>query len=104
MIEIKNLTKRYNGFTAVENLSLTIGKGELCAMIGPSGCGKSTTLKVLNRLEEPTEGSVCIDGGVDIMDTDCHAEAGGYRLCYTEYRSVSAHDGRRKYSYCSAAA
>ncbi len=69
MIEIKNLTKRYNGFTAVENLSLTIGKGELCAMIGPSGCGKSTTLKVLNRLEEPTEGSVCIDG-VDIMDTD----------------------------------
>ncbi|PLX68920.1 MAG: glycine betaine ABC transporter ATP-binding protein [Denitrovibrio sp.] len=69
MIQIKNLTKNYNDYAAVKDISLDIKKGELCVMIGPSGCGKSTTLKVLNRLETPTEGSVFINGE-DISNID----------------------------------
>ncbi|KHL19304.1 osmoprotectant transport system ATP-binding protein [Mumia flava] len=55
--------KRYpDGTTAVGSLSLTVPRGELVALVGPSGCGKSTTLKMINRLIEPTSGRIVIDG------------------------------------------
>jgi len=62
MIELRNVTKRYEGQAAVELLSFTVEAGELCVLIGPSGCGKSTTLKLINRMIEPSEGEVLIDG------------------------------------------
>jgi len=62
MVEIKNLTKKYGDFTAVDNISFTVRKGEVCVIIGPSGCGKSTTLKTINRMLEPTTGDIFIDG------------------------------------------
>lgn len=71
MIELINITKRYAGQEepAVKELSLLVENGESCVLVGPSGCGKSTTLRMINRLIEPTAGSVLIDGK-DIRETD----------------------------------
>lgn len=70
MIEAKNLTKEYHAdgqrFKAVDNVSFEVDKGDIFAIIGLSGAGKSTLVRLLNRLEEPDEGNVLIDG-VDIM-------------------------------------
>ncbi len=62
MIQINEVTKRYGSTEAVKNLSLEIKDGEVCVLIGPSGCGKTTTLRMINRLIEPTAGHIFIDG------------------------------------------
>ena len=70
MIELRNLSKSYDGRSAaVEALDLCIDTGELLALVGSSGCGKTTTLSMINRLEEPSAGTVLIDGR-DTRDTD----------------------------------
>ncbi|GAC1321281.1 MAG: hypothetical protein NVSMB12_21370 [Acidimicrobiales bacterium] len=67
MIALEALTKRYGaGPPAVDALSLEVVTGEVCALIGPSGSGKSTTLRMINRLIEPTSGTVWLDGE-DVM-------------------------------------
>ncbi|GHB21637.1 ABC transporter ATP-binding protein [Streptomyces viridiviolaceus] len=70
-IELENLTKRYPGNPqpAVDGVSMEIGAGETVVFVGPSGCGKSTTLKMINRLIEPTGGRIRI-GGEDVTDID----------------------------------
>lgn len=66
----KEVTKRYpDGTNAVDRLDLEIRSGELVSLIGPSGCGKTTTLKMINRLEEPTSGTVTVEGE-DILRCD----------------------------------
>ncbi|ACK69723.1 ABC transporter related [Gloeothece citriformis PCC 7424] len=62
MIEAINLTKTYNGFPAVDRVSFQVNEGETLGLIGTSGCGKTTTLKMLNRLIEPSSGSIFIAG------------------------------------------
>ncbi len=62
MIEIHNLTKRYDANTVVDDVSLTIEKGQIAALVGTSGSGKTTLLRMINRLVEPTSGRVLIDG------------------------------------------
>jgi osmoprotectant transport system ATP-binding protein len=69
VIELQQLTKRYDGKVAVDGLTLTIEDGRTCVLIGPSGCGKTTTLRMINRLLEPTSGRVLIDG-VDTATLD----------------------------------
>jgi len=61
-ISIRNLSKHFGNFVAVDNISLDIYKGELFALLGGSGCGKTTLLRMLAGLEAPTSGSVIIDG------------------------------------------
>ncbi|MBK5247689.1 MAG: ATP-binding cassette domain-containing protein, partial [Peptostreptococcaceae bacterium] len=62
MISVKDVSKVYaDGSRALDNISLNIEEGELLVLIGPSGCGKSTTLKMINRLIEPTKGEIWID-------------------------------------------
>src|SRR5699024_230676 len=61
MISIKNVTKRYNEFVAVDDLSVDIDSFELFVIIGPSGSGKSTTMKMINRLIDTTDGEIYID-------------------------------------------
>jgi ABC-2 type transport system ATP-binding protein len=61
-ITITNLTKRFDDVTAIENLSLEIGWGELFGILGPNGAGKSTTVNILNTLLKPTDGSATVDG------------------------------------------
>ncbi|HPZ07548.1 MAG TPA: ABC transporter ATP-binding protein [Candidatus Eremiobacteraeota bacterium] len=62
MIEIKNLTKMYNGFRAVNDMSLSLQPGDAFGFIGPNGAGKTTTIKILATLLEPTEGDAFICG------------------------------------------
>jgi osmoprotectant transport system ATP-binding protein len=62
MIKLKNVTKIYNNKEAVKNLSLDIEKSKITVIIGPSGCGKTTTLRMINRLVEPSSGEIFING------------------------------------------
>jgi putrescine transport system ATP-binding protein len=62
IIQIQGVTKRFGSFTAVDNVSLDIVKGEMFALLGGSGCGKTTLLRMLAGFEEPTEGKILIDG------------------------------------------
>jgi len=62
MIEVSNFTKRYGDFVAVDNLSFTIGKGEIFGFIGPNGAGKSTTIRFLATLLRPTAGEGRVAG------------------------------------------
>ena len=79
MIETVGLTKRYADVVAVDDLSLRVGEGELLVLLGGSGSGKTTTLKMVNRLIEPSSGTVTIDG----QDT----------------RALPAHELRRRVGY-----
>ncbi|HEY8547210.1 MAG TPA: ABC transporter ATP-binding protein [Acidimicrobiales bacterium] len=80
-IRLEQLTKQYPGAPrpAVDRLDLSIPRGELVALVGPSGCGKTTTLKMINRLIEPTGGTVWIEG--------------------TDARSLAPHELRRGIGY-----
>src|ERR1700712_2678489 len=63
MIRLESVSKKYpNGQLAVRELSLDVPEGEICVLVGPSGCGKTTTLKMINRLIEPTGGRIFLDG------------------------------------------
>ncbi|WP_019935153.1 ABC transporter ATP-binding protein [Oceanimonas smirnovii] len=62
MIEVKNLSKQFGRQTAVKELSFRVDSGRVCALVGTSGCGKSTTLRMLNRLIEPSQGEIFIQG------------------------------------------
>ena len=62
VIETKNLTKTYGNLTAVNNLDLEIGKGEVFGLLGPNGAGKSTTLLMLTTLVPPTSGTALVNG------------------------------------------
>ena len=67
MINVENLSKNFGNLKVLKNISTTINKGEVISIIGPSGSGKSTFLRCINKLEEPTEGHIYIDG-MDLMD------------------------------------
>ncbi|GAA3115481.1 ABC transporter ATP-binding protein [Streptomyces rectiviolaceus] len=70
MIRFEHVTKRYeDGTTAVDDLSFEVAEGELVTLVGPSGCGKTTTMKMVNRLIEPTEGRIYVEGD-DISTID----------------------------------
>ena len=62
MIEVKNVTKKYGKFIAVDNISFTIKEGEIIGLLGPNGAGKSTTMNMLTGFIEQTEGEIIIDG------------------------------------------
>jgi osmoprotectant transport system ATP-binding protein len=72
MIEASGLTRRYDGAVAVDRVSFRVEPGELLALVGGSGSGKTTTLKMINRLVEPDEGRVSVDGR-DTASIEPHA-------------------------------
>ncbi|MFO7801176.1 MAG: amino acid ABC transporter ATP-binding protein [Desulfovermiculus sp.] len=67
MIEIHNLHKQFGNLEVIKGIDLSIQRGEVVCIIGPSGSGKSTVLRCINKLEEPSSGTVVVDG-FDIMD------------------------------------
>src|SRR5438445_5638776 len=69
VVEIKELTKKYGDFVALEQLSLCVERGQILGFVGPNGAGKTTTIKILVGLARPTSGSARIAG------VDCQAEA-----------------------------
>ncbi|HMM70195.1 MAG TPA: ABC transporter ATP-binding protein, partial [Gudongella oleilytica] len=69
MIRFEGVTKNYNEFTAVNDISFHVEKGEILVILGPSGCGKSTTLRLVNRMVERTGGNIQIRGrDIDTYD------------------------------------
>jgi osmoprotectant transport system ATP-binding protein len=80
VIELSDLGKRWGDAIAVEHLSLRIERGELLVLVGGSGSGKTTTLKLINRLVEPSSGTVQIDG--------------------IDHRTLAGHELRRRIGYC----
>lgn len=69
IIEVNNLTKTFGKFTAVDDISFTVKKGEIFGLLGPNGAGKSTTLRMLSTLSRPTKGNATI-GGYDTAKND----------------------------------
>jgi spermidine/putrescine transport system ATP-binding protein len=61
-VALRNVTKRFDTFTAVDDLSLELGQGEFFTLLGPSGCGKTTTLRMIAGFERPTSGEIAIEG------------------------------------------
>ena len=76
MINIEHLRKEYPNVTPLQDVSVTIGDGEVVSIIGPSGTGKSTLLRCINRLEDPTSGKIIVNG-TDV--TDPHTDLGKVR-------------------------
>jgi len=66
MIELKKITKKYGDFRAVDNLNLTVARGEIFGFLGPNGAGKTTTIKMLAGVLEPSAGTITI-GGIDML-------------------------------------
>ena len=62
IIEVKNLTKKFGDFTAVDDISFTVGRGRIFGFLGPNGAGKTTSIKMLTTLLNPTSGQVLLDG------------------------------------------
>jgi len=71
MISLNSVTKRFGNSaeTAVNALSMEVNQGETVVLVGPSGCGKTTTMKMINRLVEPTSGTITVDG-TDVLEQD----------------------------------
>ena len=67
-IHLEGVTKRFAEMTAVDDLTLSIPRGNFFAMLGPSGCGKTTTLRMIGGFENPTDGRVFL-GGSDVTDS-----------------------------------
>lgn len=68
IIEIKNLTKKFKDFVAVDNISFSVRAGDVFAFLGPNGAGKTTTIKILTTLLRPTEGSLLIESCDPLKD------------------------------------
>ena len=66
MLTLQHLHKSFGALRAVDDLSFAVAKGQTVVLMGPSGCGKSTTIRTINRLVEPDQGSICFDG-TDIL-------------------------------------
>ena len=66
MIELKEITKKYGDFRAVDNLNLTVVRGEIFGFLGPNGAGKTTTIKMIAGVLEPSAGKITV-GGIDIL-------------------------------------
>jgi len=68
IIDVRNLTRQFNGFTAVDDISFEVAKGEIFAFLGPNGAGKSTTIKILTTILAPSSGQVRINGYDPLRD------------------------------------
>lgn len=73
MIELRNVTKKFGNFTAVDNISLAVQKGEFFGFLGPNGAGKTTTIKMMAGLFTPTQGEIIING-FDIAENPLEAK------------------------------
>ena len=79
MIKLTNVSKTYDGYEAVKNISLNVEKGEFLVLLGPSGCGKSTTLRLINKMVERTGGEILVEGeNIDSFKEETLRKSMGY--------------------------
>jgi sulfate transport system ATP-binding protein len=91
-IEIRNVSKRFGAFTALDDVSVDVRDGALMALLGPSGSGKSTLLRVIAGLEEPDAGSVSI-AGEDLTDAPARTRGVGFVFQhYAPFKHMTVHD------------
>ena len=94
MIEINNLTKKFGHNVVLDNISLSVKKGEILGLLGPNGAGKSTTMKIITSFWTPTKGSVVIDGVNIQIDSIKTRQMIGYLP-----ETVPLYDDMRVYEY-----
>jgi len=82
-VEIRNLSRRFGDFHAVDGVNLSIREGEFLVLLGPSGCGKTTLLRMIAGLERPTAGEILIGG--ERMDADVPPRARGIAMVFQSY-------------------
>ena len=70
-VELRDVSKRFGGLLAVDDLSLDLERGEFFTLLGPSGCGKTTTLRMVAGFERPSEGAIRIEGE-DVAELPAH--------------------------------
>jgi sulfate/thiosulfate transport system ATP-binding protein len=91
-IEVRDVSKRFGDFVALEGVSITVGDGALTALLGPSGSGKSTLLRVIAGLERPDSGEVVI-GGEDVTEDPARNRGVGFVFQhYAPFKHMSVHD------------
>ncbi len=91
-IEARNVSKRFGTFTALDDVSVTVGDGALMALLGPSGSGKSTLLRIIAGLESPDEGEVVI-GGESVTDTPARSRDVGFVFQhYAPFKHMTVHN------------
>ena len=88
-VVLRGVTKRFDTFTAVDDLSLELGRGEFFTLLGPSGCGKTTTLRMIAGFEEPTSGPHRPIEGEDVTQVDAAAPAANLNMVFQELRRSS---------------
>jgi NitT/TauT family transport system ATP-binding protein len=88
MIEVRNVWKKYGDQVVLEQLNLSIKEGEFCSMVGASGCGKSTFLRMLLGQEQPTKGTLLLDGKPLPSEPDRHRGVVFQRYSVFEHLSV----------------
>ncbi len=81
-LKIQNITKKFGGFTALNNVSFELEKGEFLCLLGPSGCGKTTLLRIIAGLEEPDSGNIFLNGK-DI--TNLHPSSRNFGIVFQSY-------------------
>jgi sulfate/thiosulfate transport system ATP-binding protein len=91
-IEVRNITKRFGSFTALDGVSVEVPDGALMALLGPSGSGKSTLLRVIAGLETPDAGAVSI-GGQDLTQAPARTRGVGFVFQhYAPFKHMTVHD------------
>ena len=87
MIEVQHLTKRYGPFTAVDDVSFRVEKGEILGFLGPNGAGKTTTMRVLTGYMPATDGKAIV-AGYDVFDAADRGQAHARAICRRRRRSI----------------
>src|SRR5262249_4493928 len=99
MIQCEGLTKRFGHFTAVDNVSFSVGKGSIFGFLGPNGSGKSTVIRMLCGLLEPSEGKASIAGFDVAVETDKIKSIIGYMSQkFSLYDELTVHENLTFYS------
>ncbi|MGH9272105.1 MAG: ATP-binding cassette domain-containing protein, partial [Ilumatobacteraceae bacterium] len=75
LLDVRNVSVRFGGVVALDDLSFTIDEGEICGLIGPNGAGKTTLFNVVSRIYEPQSGELTFDGD-DLLRVQAHGIAG----------------------------
>src|SRR5260370_41993341 len=91
-IEARHVSKHFGTFTALDDVSVTVGDGALMALLGPSGCGKSTLLRIIAGLESPDDGEVVI-GGEDVTEMPARSRGVGFVFQhYAPFKHMTVHN------------